>query len=168
LGCILAMAVLLMVFLKTRSETLSFTVVDAVTGATITNALVFTGQRWTDLPVEKLRIGLRPFRRFPVESTNGTIKVLSVPKQSRFMFSIAFIAQGYHLCTFQRSTKDELLYGSEGERVRLPKTNQFTITLRPKRFWKRYTFDEQGRAIDSQWVTNASVPRELHGNPQKE
>jgi len=151
--------------LKGRSETLSFTVVDAVTGAKITNALVFTGQRWTDLPVEKLRIGLGPFRRFPVESTNGAIKVFSVPKQCRFMFSIAFVAEGYHLCSFQRSRSDELLYGSEEARVQLPKTNQFTIALRPKRFWKKSYFDAQGRVVDSQWITNASAPREFHGNP---
>ena len=147
-------------FLSPGSHTLTFRLVDADTGAEVTNAIIHTGQRWTDLPLEKLRYAPTPFRTFSVQASNGVVKVFGVPHRSHFKFNVAFVADGYHLCSFERLRSERLWYGTEGdpESVRLPATNTITIAIRPRKVWVRHTFDAQNRVVSSERITN-SAPR---------
>jgi hypothetical protein len=137
--CLLSAAVLAVAFFMLfhkRSETLTFTVVDALTEAPLTNVHAYPVQLWTELPAERLKMGLSSFRRFDVQSSNGVIAIAEVPKRSRFKFSVVFVADGYYTSTFERANGDVLFTGDasfrtgDEERIHLPKANQFRIQLK--------------------------------------
>jgi hypothetical protein len=139
LPCAAALAVALFMLFHKRSEPLTFTVVDALTEAPVTNLHAYPVQLWTELRMEKLKMGLSSFRRFDVQSSNGVIKVAGVLERSRFKFSVAFVADGYYTSTFERANGGDVLVNGDvtfrrgGEdRVALPKANEFRIRLKRK------------------------------------
>jgi hypothetical protein len=152
--CALAVVVVLSKHLSARSGALTFTLVDAITGAPLTNAHIYPVQLWSDLPVEKLRIGLSPFRHFAIQSSNNVFKILDVSRQNRFKFSVAFVAPGYQDCTFDRGISDLLLYEASQDRVALPRTNQFRVPLKPKPVWRRSSVGTDGRVLSWESITN--------------
>jgi len=93
--CGLALAVLIVALIQRAGVTVSFQIVDYVTGKTIRGAHVEISRKWTRLPVEGLPfLGITPFyhRTFPAETGVATITGLRRLDQS---FRIVVQAKGY-------------------------------------------------------------------------
>jgi len=72
-------AVVWMVFGQS-TETVTFRMVDEVSGILITNANAYVYKRWTALPVEKL--GIDPWRQTVEVAVGGRITIAGIPRRS--------------------------------------------------------------------------------------
>src|SRR5882757_832204 len=79
---VLALAALVAIVMVWRSsgETVVFTVVDAKSGQPVTNATVTVGRRWTRLPVDRLGLGISPWRFTKLRSGGNRFEVGNIPK----------------------------------------------------------------------------------------
>jgi hypothetical protein len=104
--CAVVLATLVLVWVRGSGDTVTFRVVDAVTGQPLTNALGSIRGRWTSLPVEKWRIpGLSAWKTAPLKGVNGRFEVSGVPRQeSDLLRFIAFTSFGYHSADFSPSS----------------------------------------------------------------
>jgi hypothetical protein len=114
-----------------RTDTVTFRIVDAETGQPVRNVTAIRYGRTTGLPIEKLRIGLDPWKETTVSSSNGIFRMKGIPRRSSN--SLTWILFGtslkYYSTTFSIDDEGYLINASGMPVVHLARTNLVILPL---------------------------------------
>jgi len=129
--CLMALAALTMTIVGRGGDSVTFRVVDAATGLPLTNANAQSYGRWTQLPVEKVRVAkLSPWRTTELEGAEGQFKVAGLPRRSSSsLVRINFYCPGYKPAMFTIVDGGFNLYCLGSGTTRFGRTNLITVAL---------------------------------------
>jgi len=146
--CALAVLPLALLLIQPATDRVRFRVVDRTTGQALTNATAFLCDRWTTLPVEKLKIpGFNRWRNVLAIGTNGAFQIQTVPRvKSSSAYRIIFSEKDHwNAILYVEDAEFRIYYTKLGD-VFIRRTNAVTIKLVP-----RDPLDPRGVVISNQW-----------------
>jgi hypothetical protein len=125
--CSLATCIGLALLLRaSKSDFVTFRLIDKATGAPMTNVTVWESRRWTTLPLEHMGVpGLTSFRKTKTLSKTGETH-LRVPTRQQHL--AMFAAPGYMPVFFYRTNYDILRGGNEYKQM--SKSNVVTVVFK--------------------------------------
>jgi len=131
--------------LRPKEDVVTFRIIDRSSRQPITNVHLLLVQRWTPVPIERVKLPFFPmWRTQEVVSAAGTIKV---PVRKKVSQMIAFRAAGYHGAMFADETSEwwSILYEPSDKRVwgrheQLFRTNKDEVVVELQRRLAVYGF----------------------------
>lgn len=128
---VIALAALTMAIVRPATDTVTFQVIDSVTGEPLAASYAAVYGRWTALPIEKLRIGaLYPWRTTMFPSDHGSFAMPGIPRRtSSMLVRLILSAQGHKPAAFTVEEDGYQVRYFGHAAVHIARTNRITIAL---------------------------------------